>query len=253
MRDAFADLLLGSRCLGCGLPGRTVCQPCLRTLSVRAEVCWPTPTPPGLVTPWACGEFSGLRRDLIIALKERAVLGLSRPLGTHLALAVSAALAQAFTPEWWPEECPDSWPDVWLVPVPSRWLTVRRRGHDPTYALTRRARSVLVREPARAGRIRVAPVLVVRPGGVDQAGLGAAERAHNVDGSMYVSTRRLRRCLLSTEKPVLAVVCDDVLTTGSTAREAQRALEAVGVQLIGVATVAATARRTVLSPRASKG
>ncbi|HEY0949869.1 MAG TPA: ComF family protein, partial [Nocardioides sp.] len=40
------------------------------------------------------------------------------------------------------------------------------------------------------------------------------------------------------------LVCDDVLTTGSTAREAQRALESVGLAVAGHAAIAATRRRS---------
>ena len=39
------------------------------------------------------------------------------------------------------------------------------------------------------------------------------------------------------------VICDDVVTTGATLREAQRALEAVGLEVTAVAAVAATRRR----------
>jgi predicted amidophosphoribosyltransferase len=74
----------------------------------------------------------------------------------------------------------------------------------------------------------------------DQAGLDAAGRAANLAGSMFCPTARLRRVA---GLPAHVVICDDVLTTGATAREAQRALEAVGLGVVGIATVAATRLR----------
>jgi predicted amidophosphoribosyltransferase len=76
----------------------------------------------------------------------------------------------------------------------------------------------------------------------DQAGLGAGGRAANLAGSMGVRAGP-RAALSRGGEPVSLVVCDDVLTTGATAREAQRALENSGLRVRAVVTVAATRKR----------
>lgn len=127
-----------------------------------------------------------------------------------------------------------------LVPVPSRAEVVRSRGHDAT----RRMVTAAARELSDRGPVAVCmPLLALRAGVVDQAGLDAEQRARNLGRSMWVPPERLRRAA-RTAGPVRLVVCDDVLTTGVTAREAQRALEAVGLPASLVATVAATRRHS---------
>jgi predicted amidophosphoribosyltransferase len=59
---------------------------------------------------------------------------------------------------------------------------------------------------------------------------------------MCCPTSSLRRLVRRSPEAVL-VVCDDVLTTGATAREAQRALEASGLTVLAIATAAATRKR----------
>ncbi|WKN47555.1 ComF family protein [Nocardioides sp. Arc9.136] len=228
MLDAAADLLLGGRCAGCERPGRVLCRDCAAALPDSARPAWPTPVPAGLVEPWAAAAYDGLVRSLVLGLKERRLLGLRRPLADLLATAASAAVGSAVPAG-----------SVALVPVPSRTATVRERGHDPTYAVTAGAAARLRAAGVDAVAVRM---LRTRPGVVDQAGLDAVARSANLTGSMACTDASLRR--LARRRPrVSVVVCDDVLTTGSTAREAQRALEAVGLHVAAVAAVAATRRR----------
>jgi predicted amidophosphoribosyltransferase len=113
-------------------------------------------------------------------------------------------------------------PGVTLVAVPSSKAAWRARGFVPAEELARRL--------ARRRLLPYAPSLLayVR-GSADQAPLGRSERQVNRENSM--SSR-------SCDKRVLLV--DDVVTTGATLREAKRALEAAGAQVVGFVTFAET-------------
>ena len=226
MLDEALDLFLGSRCVGCDLPGRMLCPACRDGLSRRPRVAWPTPVPDGLVTPWVAEAYDGAVRALVVGHKDRGQWGHRRVLGDLLAQAVHGAAADL-----------DPAVPLLLVPVPSRPGAGRRRGYEATEALVRRAAS-RVRRERPAG---LAPLLVSR-GAADQAGLDAGDRAANMAGSMHCPSAALARVGRRWRRAHV-LVCDDVLTTGSTAREAQRALEAVGLPPVAVAAVAATRRR----------
>lgn len=227
--DAAADLLLGGCCAGCSRPGRVLCRGCAATLPAYGVPAWPDPVPAGLAPPWAAAAYDGVVRALLLGHKERGLLGLRRPLGRLLAVAAAEAVGEPV----------GGGGRVVLVPVPSRRAVTRARGHDPTARLASSAAALL-----RAGGADVVavPLLRSRPGVVDQAGLDAAARAANLAGSMHCPSGGLRR-LARRHGPVRVVVCDDVITTGATLREAQRALEAVGLVVAGSASVAATRRR----------
>ena len=224
LRDAALDLLLGGTCVGCARPGRLLCRDCAAGLPSGARPAWPSPPPAGLVAPWAAAAYDGTVRALVIGHKEHRLLGLREPLAQLLGHAVAAAVPEG---------------PVVLVPVPSRRATVRARGHDPTGAITARAAELL---RARGYDVLAHPLLRPRPGVVDQAGLDAAARAANLAGSMCCPSAGIRG-LARLRPRARLVVCDDVITTGATAREAQRALEAVGLRVAALAAVAATRKR----------
>ncbi|WP_134764565.1 phosphoribosyltransferase family protein [Nocardioides sp. 1609] len=235
LRDATLDLLLGGTCVGCGRPGRVLCPACLAGLPAGAVPCAPSPPPAGLAPAYAAARYEDVVREVVAGHKERRLLALTPVLGRLLAQAVAALLGdrlRTLGPA-----------PVVLVPVPSRAGAVRARGHDPT-------RAVVVRAARHLGA-DVVPLLRSRVGVVDQAGLDLEHRRANLAGSMACRPGPLR-ALARRGTPAHVVVCDDVLTTGSTAREAQRALEAVGVVIAGIACVAATPRRAAPSSAPSQ-
>lgn len=233
MRDAFLDLALGGRCLGCDEPGRAVCARCLRALPGDPGCVFPAcpePRPAGLVPVLAAAEYDGLVRRMIVRHKEDQAFALSRPLGSLLAMPLTLALAR------WPAGTLPV-----LVPVPSRAHAVRTRGHDP---LDRIVRAALRRIGPPSPAPYVAHLLRHRGRTADQGELGAAARAENLAGAFAIRTGGLGRLARHARAgSATVIICDDVCTTGSTVREAQRALEEVGIGVGLVAVVAATRLR----------
>lgn len=232
LRAAAADLLLGSRCVGCGSGGPVLCPGCRSGLPSTARL----QTTPGLAPTWVAGDYDGLLRELVLAHKEHGVWGLRRILADLLAAAVRAG-----TRESRGRRVP-----LVLVPVPSRAAATRSRGYDPTRAVVASAAVLLGTEQPTLWQ----PLLRLRSGVRDQAGLNAAERSANLDGSMVVSAAILAR-LHRRHRYVRLVVCDDVVTTGATAGEAQHALARVGLANSAIAAIAGTQRRT--SPHRARG
>ena len=230
MRDAFSDLLLGGRCAGCGRRGRVLCADCEGALPRRGHPVRPHPAPPGLPAVYAAGEYADLLRRLVLGHKEQQAFALARPLGRVLAGVLATEVADLRGP-------PVSL--LVLVPVPSVAATTRRRGHDPVLRMTR----VAARTLSAVGRPTViARLLRIAQPVRDQAGLDAAARTANLAGRLAVRTSA-HRALARSEQPVQLLLCDDVLTTGATLAEAQRALTSVGLPAGGAATLAATRRR----------
>lgn len=222
---ASVDLLLGGTCVGCARPGPALCLRCAVTLDCLPFEARPSPAPPGLPVVFAVARYDEVAKSALLAHKEHGRLTLARPLGRALALSVFGVLAH---------EHNGSRGVVTLVPVPSSRRTSRERGHDPLLRIARECGRSL----RRSGLATVVdPALrIVRPV-TDSAGLSASERQANVN-SAFAAKRR--RSLAGRA----VVVVDDICTTGATAAEATRAASAAGADVLGVAVVAATQRRS---------
>lgn len=209
------DLVLPLGCGGCGAPSTRWCAVCARELATG-------PDAPRVVTPridpgvpvFALGRYAGARRQVIVAMKDRGRSDLVTPLAHVLALGVHRLLA------WGLLDVP-----LTIVPAPTRSWAARRRGGDP---VTRMATLATARHPD----ITVVRALRLKALARDSAGLNSSARERNVAGKVLLTRRRV-----PVDGEILLV--DDIVTTGATARESVRILQAAGVRVAAVLAIAA--------------
>jgi ComF family protein len=169
----------------------------------------------------AWGGYEGRLRDLVRALKYRGRFRLARPLGGMLAEALRA-IGRAGGLE-----------GAVVVPVPLSRRRLAARGYNQALLLARGLRRALRAESGE--RARIAEALVRTREARPQAGLKRSERLANPAGS-YGPARGAARALEGRD----AVLVDDVLTTGATARECARILKASGAREVIALVVART-------------
>ncbi|WP_078067679.1 ComF family protein [Streptomyces jeddahensis] len=240
----LTDLVLPAECGGCGRPRTALCTQCHGALCGRAPCrVRPVPEPAGLPVVHAAAPYADAVRAVLLAHKERGVLGLARPLGEALAGAVSAGVRQGHGTAgcvhgggeehvtrgraacvWAGQdgagraEVTECGP-LLLVPVPSARRAVRARGHDPA----RRIALAAARELRGAGiPAGVLAVLRQRRPVADQSGLNSRQRLANLTGALEVAAGGAR--LLRGGGPIVLV--DDLMTTGASLTEAARAVRA---------------------------
>jgi ComF family protein len=189
------------------------CPRCAGTVGPFAEVadgclyCRGTSFP--FDTAVSFGPYAGRLREIVLRMKHSSGEGLAEVVGEFWAGSDEARLRALAA-------------DV-VVPVPLHWRRRWRRGYNQSEALARplAARLGLPLRPSWLRRVRHTP---------EQKALSLAEKRENLRGAFRGRGAGPRG------RAVLLV--DDVLTTGSTAAEAARALRQAGARRVAVAVLA---------------
>lgn len=200
--EAMRTALVPALCASCGRPceaDAVVCAGCARRLGEATPLRGGGPA--GIDLAWSAAPYEGVARDLVAALKFRALM------------PVASLMAERIL-----RLAPDHVLSGDVVPVPTARARSLRRGFDPACEIATAL--------AAAAGLPLRPLLVRRGAG-RQVGRRRAERL-----------ARPPRIRAKGEAPRSALLVDDVLTTGATLSASARALREAGALRVAAVTFA---------------
>ena len=210
----FSDLkylLFPTRCFGCRELGYSICSKCRQQWNPHLYQSRIT----NLVV-YSAIPYSPIAKNILLAAKEQGVKSADQLVRD----AVKVSIHELFK----------RYPSSALVPIPSSAFSNRRRGRD---FINETAISV-----ARDFGVAVLPLLEHQRNIRDQSKLNISNRHQNL--AMALSIKPQFRGNYSGEK---VVILDDLVTTGATIGEANRALTRGGFKVQAAATACVALRR----------
>jgi ComF family protein len=213
----FLDLLFPPLCIGCSTPIKSNRSDPLSWLCLPCRSAWLCAPQISLISgvPYCHAvEYQPSVRQIVLRAKEEN----DRMAQQILSDVISTCIAHLDL------EAPFA-----LMAMPSSAKANRARGYQHAEILAKQVGQSL-------GLPRMENGLTHRRRVSDQSGLSALDRAANVVDSFLVSAR-------ARNNPVSVVVIDDVVTTGSSMREAVRALRAADIPVLALISAVATGRQ----------
>jgi predicted amidophosphoribosyltransferase len=207
----FNSLLFPTRCFGCRELGFAICSQCRKLWNPH-----PYTSQISKLTVFSAVPYSVVAKNILLSAKEQNIKSADK-----LVLnAMKAALVELFR----------KYPSCALIPIPSRSSSNRRRGRD---FINQMANSL-----AKQMGVGVLPLLEHQRKIRDQSKLGRLGRSENLAMALGVKSE-----FQGNYFGEQVVILDDLLTTGATINEANRALTKAGFKVQAAATACVALRR----------
>ena len=210
----FSDLkylLFPTRCFGCRELGYSICSRCRQQWNPHLYQ-----SSIAKLAIYSAIPYTPIAKNILLAAKEQGVKSADQ----LVCNAVTVSIHELFK----------RYPGCALVPIPSSASSNRRRGRD---FINEMANSV-----AKDFGVAVLPLLEHQRNIQDQSKLNASNRHQNL--AMALSIKPQFRGKYLGEK---VVILDDLVTTGATIGEANRALTRGGFKVQAAATACVALRR----------